>query len=57
MKIMLIIIMLAGDVYTITELEFTSMARCNEAKDALKAAPQFRRWQGRFLPIMECVYK
>jgi len=57
MTAMLIIIMLAGDVYTTSEIEFTSMVRCVEAKSALKAAPQFKRWQGRHLPIMECVFK
>jgi hypothetical protein len=57
MSAMLIIMMLVGDVYTTTELEFTSMVKCNEAKSTLKAAPQFKRWQPRHLPIMECVYK
>jgi hypothetical protein len=57
MSAMLIIMMLVGDVYTTTEIEFTSMVKCNEAKNTLQAAPQFKRWATRFLPIMECVYK
>lgn len=56
MPSLLIIIMLAGDVYNTTTIEFSTMEKCDEAKELLVNQQQFKEWIERKRPVMECVY-